>query len=186
MPTHFVSIIKVVLAVICFVFSAKLSYDLQMGEVNIPLTAQSLVILCWAVFMIPLESFVAVSIYIALGIFGLPVFANDTSGMEVLMGNTGGYLIGFLIGAVVVSWIRDPYRRETFFSILFLMIIGTAIILICGMLRLSTLIGVLESFEAGFFALWKGAIIKIILGTVICFVINMVIKAMNPDKKLLA
>lgn len=46
---------------------------------------------------------VSIVIYILLGIIGIPVFANFTSGLGVLFGNTGGYIVGFL-GCSLLMW----------------------------------------------------------------------------------
>ena len=182
MPTQLISLIKIVLAVATIIFSAQFSYDLQLGETIVPITGQSLAVLCWAFFMRPSESFTAVLVYILLGVYALPVFANNSQGMEVLMGATGGYLIGFLLASLIVSWVRDPYKKENPFSVLLLMILGTAIILICGMIRLSILIGFEESVQAGLYNLWQGAVIKIILGTLICYVIHLIFRFATPKK----
>ena len=39
----------------------------------------------------------AVSLYILLGVVGIPVFAGFKGGIGVLLGNTGGYILGFLL-----------------------------------------------------------------------------------------
>ena len=39
----------------------------------------------------------AIAVYVALGIAGLPVFSGFRSGIGVLLGATGGYIVGFLI-----------------------------------------------------------------------------------------
>ena len=44
---------------------------------------------------------IAVLVYILLGAVGLPVFAGFNSGPSVLLGPTGGYLIGYLVGALL-------------------------------------------------------------------------------------
>ncbi len=38
----------------------------------------------------------AVVLYLLLGMIGLPVFSGFTGGIGILLGNTGGYLLGFL------------------------------------------------------------------------------------------
>ncbi len=40
---------------------------------------------------------VAILLYVLLGAVGVPVFAQFTSGIGILLGNTGGYLIGFIL-----------------------------------------------------------------------------------------
>ncbi|MCB9677628.1 MAG: biotin transporter BioY [Alphaproteobacteria bacterium] len=45
----------------------------------------------------------AVALYLALRFAGLPVFAGGTAGIEKLYGNTGGFLLAFLLGAALVA-----------------------------------------------------------------------------------
>lgn len=44
---------------------------------------------------------VSLVVYLLLGLAGLPVFAGFSSGAGTLMGATGGYLLGFLISALL-------------------------------------------------------------------------------------
>ncbi len=41
------------------------------------------------------------SIYLLLGFIGLPVFSGFTSGLGVLIGPTGGYLVGYLLATAL-------------------------------------------------------------------------------------
>ena len=41
-------------------------------------------------------------IYILLGCVGLPVFAGFTGGFGILLGSTGGYIVGFLFTALIM------------------------------------------------------------------------------------
>jgi len=43
-------------------------------------------------------------IYVALGMAGLPLFAQGVTGPAVLAGPTGGYLISFLVTPWLVGW----------------------------------------------------------------------------------
>ncbi|MGN1314462.1 MAG: biotin transporter BioY [Lachnospiraceae bacterium] len=55
----------------------------------------------------------AVLIYLLLGIVGLPVFSGFSGGLGYLMGNTGGYIIGFLFSSLVM-WAMEyiPGKRK--------------------------------------------------------------------------
>ena len=46
-------------------------------------------------------------VYLALGVVGIPVFAGGTSGLGVLLGPTGGFLVGFVVGAYVVGKLHN-------------------------------------------------------------------------------
>ena len=45
------------------------------------------------------RGFAAVALYVLLGLVGLPFFAEGKGGTSVLLGATGGYLIGFVLAA---------------------------------------------------------------------------------------
>src|SRR5215475_10219474 len=53
--------------------------------------------------------------YVAAGTAGLPIFAEGHSGVGVLLGSSGGYLVGFIFAAALVGllaergWDRTPW-----------------------------------------------------------------------------
>lgn len=50
-------------------------------------------------------------VYVLLGIIGLPVFSGGKAGLGVLLGPTGGYLVGFVAGAWVTGRIVEAGGR---------------------------------------------------------------------------
>jgi len=46
-------------------------------------------------------------LYVALGLVGLPFFALNRTGLEVLWGSTGGYLVGFIVAAAIVGRLAE-------------------------------------------------------------------------------
>ncbi len=56
----------------------------------------------------------AVAAYLFLGMLGLPVFSGFAGGLGYIMGNTGGYILGFLASALVMWGIETIYT--TFFD----------------------------------------------------------------------
>jgi len=50
----------------------------------------------------------AVAVYLLLGAVGLPVFSAFQGGFGVLLGATGGYLLGFLFAALAM-WAAEPF-----------------------------------------------------------------------------
>ena len=56
------------------------------------------------------------SIYLLLGFIGLPVFSGFTSGPGVLMGPTGGYLVGYLLVTVLSDIFARKSKGSPFFQ----------------------------------------------------------------------
>lgn len=66
----------------------------------------------------PVWAAVSTALYLLLGAFGLPVFAGGHAGIGTLLGNTGGFLVGYLLAALVVGWLRDPAGKSVLRSAL--------------------------------------------------------------------
>lgn len=48
----------------------------------------------------------AVIIYVLLGAIGVPVFAGFSGGLGIILNNTGGYIIGFILSALIM-WLME-------------------------------------------------------------------------------
>ena len=73
----------------------------------IPFTLQTFAIFLTIGLLGGKRGSIAVLVYILLGAVGLPVFANFQGGIGILLGPTGGYIIGFLASALVMWAIMD-------------------------------------------------------------------------------
>lgn len=65
----------------------------------------------------------AICIYLLLGAIGLPVFAGGTSGIGILLGSTGGYMIGWILAGLVAWAMESMLGRKTWTAALS-MIVG--------------------------------------------------------------
>lgn len=77
--------------------------------VPVPFTLQTLFVLLAGVVM-KRKAVVPVALLILLGVLGLPVFHNGLAGIGILLGPTGGYLIGFMAAAYAVGWAYESTR----------------------------------------------------------------------------
>ena len=64
----------------------------------------------------------AVLIYILLGCVGLPVFAGFSGGLGVILGSTGGYIVGFLFTALVMWAMEKLPGNKTVISIVSMLV----------------------------------------------------------------
>jgi Uncharacterized conserved protein len=64
---------------------------------TVPFTLQTFAVFFVLLLLGGVRGTMAVAVYILLGAVGVPVFSGFNSGVGVLVGSTGGYIIGFLL-----------------------------------------------------------------------------------------
>lgn len=69
----------------------------------VPVTGQSFAVLLGAAALGPARGALAQGLYLVLGMVGLPVFTGGASGVEVVFGASGGYIVGFVAASFVVG-----------------------------------------------------------------------------------
>ena len=75
----------------------------------VPITAQTFAVLCSGLLLGKKYGCLSQILYVILGIAFIPWFGGMTGGIEVLLGSTGGFLIGFIIASYFIGAIRDKY-----------------------------------------------------------------------------
>jgi biotin transport system substrate-specific component len=151
---------------------AMVSIDLPWKGGGIPITGQSLAVLVVGFVLGRKRALFAIALYLILGVMDFPVFAKGASGIDTLMGGSGGFLYGFLIGGYVCGALQENGFGASFAESLIAMTIGTALILTCGIAQLTYLYGFEKALDYGLIPFWPGAIVKIILGALIIYTIQ--------------
>ena len=72
----------------------------------IPFTLQTMAVFLAVGLLGGKRGTIAVTAYVLLGAVGAPVFANFSGGVGILLGQTGGYILGF-IGSALVMWAME-------------------------------------------------------------------------------
>lgn len=75
-------------------------------------------------------------IYVLLGVIGLPVFHGGTAGLGVLLGPTGGFLIGFILAALVIGKMVEAKKDAGLAWICLSILLGYLLMYIPGILWL--------------------------------------------------
>lgn len=78
----------------------------------VPLTMQTLAVLLVGGILGPRLGPAAVCSYLALGLMGAPLFHGGLGGLAVLLGPTGGYLVGFVPAALLMGLAGRCTRRR--------------------------------------------------------------------------
>ena len=94
-------------ALICV--SAQLAIPLPIG---VPFTLQVLMVMLTALILKPLYSVISLLLYVLLGVVGLPVFSGAKSGIGTILSPTGGFIIGFVLAAFLVSLLKGVLGRK--------------------------------------------------------------------------
>ena len=85
---------------------------IPVGSAGVPITLQTLTVMLAGCVLGPLRGFSAVTLYLALGAVGLPVFAEHSSGIGVFTGPSGGYLLSFPIAAALGGFLVKYVARD--------------------------------------------------------------------------
>ena len=97
----------------------------------VPITLQ--MFMCFTItLLLQKKAFIAIGIYILMGLLGLPVFATGGGFSYVLM-PTFGYLIGFLFGSVIVGFSMPYLKNQKYINILLMVLLYEAIVYIFGL-----------------------------------------------------
>ena len=132
----------------------------------VPITGQTFAVLMIAALLGSRRGTLAVLAYLAQGAAGLPVFALG-GGPLVLIGPTGGYLLGFIPAAYVTGLLAEKGWDRQFDTTVLAMILGNVIIYACGMTQLCILTGLSKTvLTTGLMPFIAGDIIKILLAAI--------------------
>jgi len=84
-----------------------LGAQISVPMMPVPMTLQTLAILMVGLTAGSRLGAAAVVAYLVQGALGLPVFANGMAGLPVMMGPTGGFLVGFVGLAFAAGWLVE-------------------------------------------------------------------------------
>ncbi|MBQ6077564.1 MAG: biotin transporter BioY [Clostridia bacterium] len=100
---------------------------------------------------------IAIAVYLLLGSIGIPVFSGFKGGFGVLIGMTGGYLVGMLLIGLVY-WLMTKLLKPSVWTELIAFAIGLLLCYAFGTLWFSTLNG-----EKSFYASLAVCVVPFIL-----------------------
>ena len=131
----------------------------------VPITGQTFAVLLVAATLGSIRGGASLGLYVALGAAGAPVFTGWGRGFEILKGATGGYLIGFVVAAIVVGLLAERGWDRKFRSAIGAMLTGNVIIYLFGLPWLSRVVGTgfTKTLELGLYPFVPGDLLKLYL-----------------------
>jgi biotin transport system substrate-specific component len=128
--------LSILLGTAAMALSAQFAVPLPFSPV--PMSLQGLAVLLVGGLLGAACGTASLILYLALGAFGAPVFANGTGGLAKLIGPTGGYLLAFPVAAAAVGAVA---KRGSLGRCLLASLLGMTIIHAGGLAQLTLISG---------------------------------------------
>ena len=107
----------------------------------VPITGQTLAVLLVGSTLGATRGALSMVLYALLGVVGLPVFSEASSGFGVLAGTTGGYIVGFIFAAGFTGWLAQRDWDKKFLGAAMSFLGGTVVTFIFGLAWLALVTG---------------------------------------------
>ncbi|MCL2719091.1 MAG: biotin transporter BioY [Lachnospiraceae bacterium] len=154
------------MTVYCALFTALIivggyiSIPIPIGPV--PIVLADFFVMLAGLFLGFKYAFISISLYLALGLIGLPVFAGGTSGLAVIFGPTGGFIIGYILMGVCIGFITTK-MKVTIISLMIALIAGNILLYLAGVpwLKFNMKLSWPAAITIGFIPFTAGIVIKI-------------------------
>jgi biotin transport system substrate-specific component len=146
-----------------FFVAALAQIEIPLPFTPVPITGQTFGVLLVGAALGSKRGAASLASYLAMGIFGLPFFAGGAHGWDIVIGATGGYLMGFIAAAYVIGLLAERGLERNIRTSLIPFLVGTIIIYICGVSWLSIVLGSFsKAIAAGLIPFLIGDAIKLI------------------------
>lgn len=137
----------------------------------VPITAQTFAVLCSGLFLGRKYGCLSQILYIVLGVAFIPWFGGMTGGLDIFLGSTCGFFIGFVIASYFIGLISEKYAHARNFTKMAIVIgiANFALIYIPGLAGLAlflttqgTAFGIMDLLMMGLIPFILGDIVKIL------------------------
>ncbi|WP_391119046.1 biotin transporter BioY [Psychrobacillus sp. L3] len=96
--------LKMMIVAALFAAIIAVSAQIMINIPPVPFTLMTIAVMLTATILGKKYGTLAVVIYVLMGVIGIPVFAGMTSGLGIIIGPTGGYLIAIIPAALFIGW----------------------------------------------------------------------------------
>ena len=131
----------------------------------VPITGQTLAVLIVGSTLGAVRGALSMALYAILGIVGIPVFADASHGLNVVMGPTGGYIIGFVFAAALTGWLAQRQWDHKILKAIASFSVGTIVTFVVGLpwLAASLNLTLEQTLASGLYPFIVGGIVKALL-----------------------
>jgi biotin transport system substrate-specific component len=147
----------------------------------VPLALDNFFAILGGLLLGPLWGGVASAIYVGIGALGFPVFSGGRGGIAHIVGPTGGYLVGYIVGAVLAGACA---KKRRVISIVLGTILGFLVILVLGSAGLRVISGVdwAKAVAVGVIPFIPGDTIKAAMAIIIASRLGSFVDSLHPGR----
>lgn len=140
------------------------------AQVHIPIKPVPITMHTAAIMIISLcynkrEAMSSVMSFVILGAMGLPIFSGFSGGPDVMLGTTGGYILGCIACTYIITHLREKFGEGHYIYLVLYTIFGTMALYALGMLQLSYFTGWKNAFIYGVMPFIIPGFFKILFAT---------------------
>jgi len=182
------NLLMVLVGTALMIVGAYVSFDvpaIALGDVYVPanpyvpVSLQTLAALLVGATLGARRGFASTGLYLLLGAIGLPVFALNAQGTHessihrfgafvdghLVLGTTGGYLIGFMVAAVLVGRLAELGWDRRLRGSIAAMVMGLVVIFAIGItwLAIAASLSVTDALLYGLWPFLPGEVVKVIV-----------------------
>ena len=121
-----------IVLVIAGVMLTSLAAQVQIPAVPVPFTLQTLAVLVIGATYGASRGAITMAVYAVVGVLGFPVFAGGASGSEVLLGATGGFILGFIFAAALIGRLAELNWSSNALRMFVSYVLGSVVIYAIG------------------------------------------------------
>jgi biotin transporter BioY len=129
----------------------------------VPITGQTFAVLLVGALVGSARGALSLAAYLVEGMAGLPVFAGGVGGVSHIVGPSGGYLVGFVVAALVVGWLCERGWDRRLVTAALAMLAGNTVIYLFGLAWLGRFVSPDQVLALGLIPFIPGDVVKLAL-----------------------
>src|ERR671935_2705033 len=143
--------------------AAQVSFDIP--GTPVPITGQTFAVVLVGASLGALLGLASLGLYLFVGALGAPIYAEGQHGWDVLTGPTGGYIVGFVLAAILTGLLAQRRWDRRFSSAVAAMLSGNVLVYAVGLpwLAVDQGLGFEDTLEAGLYPVVVGDPVKLFL-----------------------
>lgn len=152
---------------------------------GVPITGQTLGVMLAGLILGPRIAPLSIALVLALAALGLPVLAGGRGGLGVFVGPTVGYMIGWIIGVVVIGLVMRTGRFTWWRTALAALVGGVAVVYAFGIPVQALVTGVpLDLAALSSLAFLPGDLIKVTAATLVAVALRRAYPRAFADRRI--